>query len=1160
MKRWKLAEHGSRLLCLVWVLLHVCVIPSHAQETEDSTTVNKAQADTLYIGGGFVILEGSSRSGGFPEEKDYEAELEGERKVLALKRQDEGTKAHEITDAEWKVATLERVVGFSDEQKREYEKAVSLDDILARRYNQAGFGQDALYLRENVARWRRLFDFEHPNVASNLQLLGASLMHLGDYAGAEPLLREALAIWRTTLGPRHPDLVFGLGDLGRLYQYQRQYALAKPLLEEALLVTREALGEEDPNVAVCMANLGMLLWKEADADSAESLMREAIALGRRTLGSEHAFVAATLNNLGSLFRSQADYVNAEPLLREALATRCKIFKPRRLPFPEHDPAGGGRADGKRPLRPRHPEVAESLNSLGLLFFAKGDYANSEPLLREALAIWHSLDSPKVRTALHNLGTLLQSQGDYAGAELLHREALQMSLGSQGTEDPGTAQNMYELGWDLYMQGEDAAAESLLQAALEIRRKTLNPTDVELAGSLSDLGMILKNRGDFARAESHYREALGITRRGLGRDHPDVAVSLMNLGLLMQEQEDHASAEASFREALDIGLRGLGPEHPRVSMILQCLASTRGARGDHEEAEELLTQAAEVHDVARLQVGSGLERATFAFAPYRHLAVTRLVIGKDTEAWPTAERAQARVLTDLLLAAGQRELSVSETAREDSLQRLQVSLEKQLEFLLESDRTDSTIVAEKRVVEVRDQLFETQAALSSHLREMADNHPVTEGEIFPLERVQAALPEKAALIGWLDVSLPGGREGGESWCYVIRDTGPVHWSRIVEMDSQSASSTERLSPFQRTYLFRRDLQVVPLSGSVAEVMRRGRELWAERIAPMMKHLKGVEELIVIPSGAMLGVPVETLMDPNGDYLADSFNVSYTPSATIHTWLEERRAQRDGPPACSFLLVGDPIFSREPMKPETTASFDRSLIHSVLVGNERALEHLGALSLPHTRVEVDRISKLCPQAELLLGENASEQGLVGLAESGRLEDFSVIHIATHAFADDSRAERSALMLSQVGLPDAREAALQGTRIYDGRLTVKEILGEWKLDADLVTLSACQTALGEAIPGEGLVGFSYAFLQRGAHSLLLSLWNVDDRATSLLMERFYENLLGVYADTRGGCVSEPMSKVKALQEAKQYLRTYADDWDLRPYEHPFFWAGFVLIGGRD
>jgi len=140
------------------------------------------------------------------------------------------------------------------------------------------------------------------------------------------------------------------------------------------------------------------------------------------------------------------------------------------------------------------------------------------------------------------------------------------------------------------------------------------------------------------------------------------------------------------------------------------------------------------------------------------------------------------------------------------------------------------------------------------------------------------------------------------------------------------------------------------------------------------------------------------------------------------------------------------------------------------------------------------------------------------------------------------------------------MKGERIYDGLVTAKEVLREWKLDADLVTLSACETALGKAVGGEGYVGLAHTFLQAGARSLIVSLWSVEDQATSLLMKRFYENWTGRYTDVRSARTGIPMSKADALQEAKRYVRTYTDASGERPFEHPYYWAAFMLMGQRE
>ena len=178
-------------------------------------------------------------------------------------------------------------------------------------------------------------------------------------------------------------------------------------------------------------------------------------------------------------------------------------------------------------------------------------------------------------------------------------------------------------------------------------------------------------------------------------------------------------------------------------------------------------------------------------------------------------------------------------------------------------------------------------------------------------------------------------------------------------------------------------------------------------------------------------------------------------------------------------------------------------------------------------------------------------------------------------------SVLLLASDGRSDAAERVLKRLPVYDGQLTAEQILRTWKLDADLVTLSACETGLGKLSGGEGYLGFAQALFLAGARSLVLSLWKVDDRATSLLMARFYQNLLG----KRPG-LEKPMAKAEALDQAKRWLRGLSADevggalealergpkrplvteggaaptqqpTGPRPFEHPYYWAAFVLIG---
>jgi tetratricopeptide (TPR) repeat protein len=221
-----------------------------------------------------------------------------------------------------------------------------------------------------------------------------------------------------------------------------------------------------------------------------------------------------------------------------------------------------------------------------------------------------------------------------------------------------------------------------------------------------------------------------------------------------------------------------------------------------------------------------------------------------------------------------------------------------------------------------------------------------------------------------------------------------------------------------------------------------------------------------------------------------------------------------------------------------------------------------------------------ANLLVALRERHPGWQRLAE--RLRHQRLAPLAAHL-----AGARRLLVLPSAGcdqLPHAAKQLEAGLPVYDARLTAEEVLRTWNLNCELVTLSACQSALGRYERGEGFVGFAQAFLLAGSRAVCLSLWPVDAAATALLMQRFYANLLG-----RREGLKEPLGKVAALAEAKGWLRNLGGEEALalsaslrqglvrkkdatappeggekaafargaKPYAHPYYWSAFVLIG---
>jgi CHAT domain-containing protein len=442
------------------------------------------------------------------------------------------------------------------------------------------------------------------------------------------------------------------------------------------------------------------------------------------------------------------------------------------------------------------------------------------------------------------------------------------------------------------------------------------------------------------------------------------------------------------------------------------------------------------------------------------------------------------------------------------------------------------------------LLQERGAAEAALADLAV--AVSQRALAPLDAVQAQLPADAALLAWVDVTDASGAVQ-EHWGCVLRREGPPAWVRLPGTGTTGAWTPDDA---QARGELRRQLADPPLSGGGAW-QAAARRLAAQRLDPLAPHLEGVRRLIVCPAARMSGLPVEVL--------SEAFTVSYAPSATLYARLAASRPQRRGPPA--LLALGDPAFGSS-----------------------------GYAPLPGTRREVEALAALFPTATKLLGDDASEPRLDALAARGELKRYRYLHLATHGEVHPPQASRCALVLAQASLPDPLKQAQAGQKVYDGKVSVREILDTWQLDADLVVLSACNTGLGQEAGGDGLMGFAQALLSAGARSLVVSLWPVDDTATALLMVRFYQNLLG----GRAGSVSDrrtssdrssPLGKAEALRAAKAWLRNLAGDQaaaqlarlpklerggertrpgataaEARPYAHPYYWSTFILIGDPD
>lgn len=1052
-----------------------------------------------------------------------------------------------------------------------------------------------------------------------------------DFRTASEMLGRRIEIRTRWLGSDDDEIAVDMMYRGfAIWEGENDLAAAERWFRQVLAIRRRIHQGDHPHLADDIHNLAVILEARGDYGEATALLRESLAIRRRILSPWHRELATSCARLGELLLRRGEYAAAEPLLREAI-------------FIAHQ------APGEKVWRnERRDMAAGAVRSLGLLLEARGDDAGAEWLFRESLAIRQVLlnEGTALMGALLKEAGDLEKQGRTAEAHdrSLRASTMQRRLCFQGAEVSLALGDMARV---LQGQGKLADARQAYEEALKERRTLPDMEEVETQ-ALNDLASLLAAGGEYEMARELCGRALALRRRLYGQEHPDIARALHDLACLRHMEGRFEEARELYVQSLAMQLKLLGPDHPDVLQSRGDIARLLYDQGDYEQAESAWLEAARGFETARLRVSAaGLERVPFAAArsPLLPLAACQARNGRHASACEHLEGGLARGLLDSLSERKLRPLTAEQRALEERLLGRLGKLDGQITVvkgILENDRPVSVGILgllpegspgelnqlvprsghapaevgasrpsgedRRNRMELLARLQKEHAELAAEYagfeREVSLQYGVRAGKVYELAEIQARLAPGEAMLTWVDVAAHSGAKdaNGEHWACVVRRAGGPRWVRLPGSGAGGAWTGEDDRLPQRG----RDLLGTPVSarGELAGVLAA---LYRQRIVPVEECLKAepggpaVRHLIVLPAGWMAAIPVEAL--------TDRYTISYAPSGTMYAWLREQgRSGEARPEGTGLLALGDPVFEapegQERPVPAPPA-LDMTVVKtspkaSAEAGAEQRLDALlratrGAAftPLPGTRAEVEAIARLWqnrrPSAPttILLGSAASEQQLDGLAGSGRLRQFRFIHLATHAVMDDRAPMQSVLILSQDRPEDQLEQVLAGREAYDGRLTADQISRSWRLNAELVTLSGCHTALGKASGGEGYLGFSQALFVAGARSLLLSLWKADDTATSLLMIRFYGNLLG------GGAASEahqapasPLTKAQALREAQHWLRGLtaeqvrrlcaeyslplpstlargeagrmaAADLTSRSFEHPYYWSAFVLIG---
>ncbi len=817
--------------------------------------------------------------------------------------------------------------------------------------------------------------------------------------------------------------------------------------------------------------------------------------------------------------------------------------------------------------------ASSLTDLGTLYNMEGLRDKAAPLFQRALTITEKLSGSadsKSTESLESLGLNYLDQHRYAEAEDVYKRALTINEKALGPDDRSLATDLKRLAEIYEIQGRNAEAVPLDKRALAMAEKAYGPDDPEVAASLGDLASDYLRLGRYAEAEPLYKRALQIDEKALPPDAPDLATDLDSLAAFYRGQGRYAEAEPLARRALAINEKSLGPNSPYVAQSLDGLALDYKDQGRYTEALPLIRRAADIVSRQAASIKKKREVAQTTLRNWRYIfldemsVTTHLVSMGDKDSphliedgfealqWSKASDTAAAVShMSARFALGNGALARLVRDRQDAQNQLDVTEAAILKTLSEpSTRRDAKAEAALRAEDgsLRGTLKKLDAQMPPRYAELVNPKPIA------IVEVQRLLALDQALV----VFAMGSKE---SYVAVVTHGSYEPYIAPVNAETMSAAvkqlrsslDPDRFEPRKWSVAWlwngmRRLIGLQPAPAIPPFEAGTAYTLYQQLLAPAEARLKGVRQLFVVTDGALESLPLGVLLTekPASSQLAGSdligaawlvknYAVSVLPSVSSLKAL--KLFARDSRATKPFMGIGNPV-----LKPPTDGNRGVPVLargvelRSVYRGagvDQAALRDLPAL--PETADELNAEAEFLKAGpdSLLLGPAATVTAVM----HADLKSRRVIAFATHGLlAGDVGAAEPGLVMTPPGNMTPPE---EPTEENDGVLKASQI-ALLNLNADLVILSACNTAGPDGTPGaEGFSGLAKAFLYAGARTLVVSNWSVESTATTALMKN-------MQIETAAG-----VGHAEALRQAELALMNNP------VYAHPLFWAPFVVVG---
>ena len=883
---------------------------------------------------------------------------------------------------------------------------------------------------------------------------------------------------------------------------------------EALEIRTRVLGTNHLDYTLSLNALSIDYCELGNFNEAIRLGKEALQIRGAILGLDHPDYANTLGSLAGIYSEFGDYNEAIQLETKAL----QIYKAK--------------------FGVESPSYAFSLSNLAVNYSEHGDYNKAVQLEKEALRIRKKAfgaDNPKYASSLSNLATNYSSLGNYDEAIRLQTEALQIRESKLGEDHPDYANSLGNLASYYALQGDYNEAKSLGTKALQITKKYQGTEHPDYAWCLSNLTWIYSKLGNYKEAIRFGTEALQIRKEVLGIEHPSYAVTLSNLAMSYADERDFNKAIQLGTEALLIYEKTLGTNHPYNATALSDLANYYAELGGIDEAIPFVKKYGSLVKSNALSTFSGLtanERLLY-WDQYKYRFnswIPRILIKSGT-----TDVASIIYDNTALFAKG-----------------LLLNTEQEMSKIIQESGDDEAL---RMYSELRQNRLILNAQYSKPIAERYYDCDSLEGVSANLEReLVTRIKEFGDFTRNLSIT----------WCDVQNQLGEddiaIEFLSYQENDSTTAYAALTLCKSDTTpaltQLFTEHELIEESGDDETYLTSKADELiWGT----LASRLEGKTHIYFSATGLLHNIGIEYLPSMEGKEchrlsstreLVTHHTSSTISSATLYGGIDYK---------ASYASIESSI-------PNSVKDYAMTASTSQYRGrfDYRTLRY-GVSALPGTKEEITEVSAMLKPLgtsfEILSGTQASEESFKAL--SGQRK--SLIHIATHGFyynseeadnlSDNMRlmfigenrprnVEDQSLLRCGLCFAGANQILSGESQPSDGQddgiLNALEIAQTDLRGLDLVVLSACQTALGDIAQGEGVFGLQRGFKKAGAQSILMSLWEVDNDATHLLMTEFYKGW------TSG------LSKYTALRQAQAVVK--------EKYPDPKYWAAFILLDAID